>query len=355
MGLADWIYRAGMKIYHFTVNPYAPMAVATAATVNTVGNGVSAAHNWAVEKTANGIYAVGDHPGQLAQDAMGTAVNLAMYVSFNPGERDLFIAQGMTNAATSTAGSLVDLGIAGYNNTVIPLYNLGFEEKDMAQKIDHHYASDWRRAGEFITVDPHNPNATSQRIVLYGTEAVTQTGLFIAAPAAGSAALATIRGGSATGTAINAITNVSRLGMATDAANTVYTFVEGATKDAKTGNTILLMEKNISEQEAEILRSLDVLEQNAPSQIAGPESGNNSQLETQLRSLKEAFGEAASPDTGNDATAENISALRAAFGESAAGTSANAPAENAPMIVLNANEPELGQTQSKPKAPAFTP
>ena len=198
--------------------------------------------------------------------------NFAKFCATNPMRAQALVAQGVTNSVTSLVGGIGDLGVGIYNNTARHAYNLGFDkEEDKQKKIEHAYGNDlknWAQLHKLVpdkleawhteainklnvsqetkdwlirngnplqAIDPRDPNAKYERVVLSGAQAVGDAAVFVGGVVltAGtvSAGMAVARG-SATIAGRTAVVTAGRTGAAVAGAT-----AEGTTVAATVAGT----------------------------------------------------------------------------------------------------------------------
>lgn len=137
--------------------------------------------------------------------------NFIKYAATNPTRAGALVLQGGTNALASTVGMVGDLGEALlWNNTLRHVANFGLEKGNKFAKHEHDYAKSltekvrWTRE-----IDPLDPNANYERVMLYGAQAIGEIPAFmiVGAATAGTGAFAwgALRGGAAVARSTNYI------------------------------------------------------------------------------------------------------------------------------------------------------
>ena len=195
------------------------------------------------QATKDGFVSAAKATGSALQTAAVETAGFAKYAITNPVRATGLMVQGVTNAVGSTVGMVGDLGEAVlWNNTLRHVVNLGLEGDNMLKKHEHKYSDDLKNfmqinklipdklerwaedkingldvspgmkrwlianTNPLKEIDPRDPNAKYERVVLYGTQAVGEVAAFIGVTVltAGTAgaALAATRGGMLTARAL---------------------------------------------------------------------------------------------------------------------------------------------------------
>ena len=184
----------------------------TVSGVSWVGNKTAAGFNATTDALASAMYTLYTDPAKAweatksglstAGSAIATGAaatgNFVAFAVTNPQRSIPLLIQGTQNAVVSISGQIVDLGEAVvWNNTIRHVVNLGLEKPK--PKHDHQYSSTWVKNTTWIKVDPNDPNAKYERVIVNGAQAVGEVAAFVAITAvtagAAGAVLASARGG----------------------------------------------------------------------------------------------------------------------------------------------------------------